>query len=636
MLNLESLDIQKQNIDELEKVEELKNIFPEIFEDGKLNIEKFKNILFDIKDEKTEHYSFNWNGKQDCYKIIKQKSNLTLKVDEDKTIPDGNNVFIEGDNLEVLKLLQTSYHKKIKMIYIDPPYNKDKDFVYSDTWGDTITNYLIQTDQLSDEGYTSTKTSSSGRRHTNWLNMIYPRLWLSRNLLKDDGVIFVSIDDDEVHNLRKVMDEIYGEENFVGQFPRITKKAGKSSNELAVNHDYILAYSKNNEILLNSFEHTDDNFKYSDEYENERGLYKLNQTLDYGSIQYSPSLDYEIELDNKIFIPGNVTKEEMQERQKRNPKSDFCWRWSKELFKFGLENGFIVAKGNRIYTKTYQNAKISKGVNGYFVDLQPRTKSATTLDLLDNKFSNDNSKKDLSKIFDKTVFDYSKPVDLIKYLVFLGTNEEDIILDFFAGSGTTAHAVMELNQDDEKDGKIGNRKYILVQLPETTEKNSEAFKNNYKKISEITKARIKKVIEKLDYKDGFKSYKLDSSNFQVFKELKKRPNDSFEDIVKMLKMSVFNKNIFAQNAKEIDIVYEVGLKNGFSLSAKNDDTIKLGNYKFIKLFEETREFYFCFADKIELDIAEFIPKDAKLICFDKALDDSTKMNLREKIDLETL
>jgi len=636
LLNLESLDIQEQKINELEKVEELKNIFPEIFEDGKLNLEKFKNILFDIKDEKTEHYSFNWNGKQDCYKIIKQKSNLTLKVDEDKTIPDGNNVFIEGDNLEVLKLLQTSYHKKIKMIYIDPPYNKDKDFVYSDTWGDTITNYLIQTDQLRDEGYTSTKTSSSGRRHTNWLNMIYPRLWLSRNLLKDDGVIFVSIDDDEVANLRKVMDEIYGEENFVGQFPRVTKKAGKSSDELAVNHDYVLAYSKNNEILLNSFEHTDDNFKYSDEYENERGLYKLNQTLDYGSIQYSPSLDYEIELDNKIFIPGNVTKEEMQERQKRNPKSDFCWRWSKELFKFGLENGFIVAKGNRIYTKTYQNAKISKGVNGYFVDLQPRTKSATTLDLLDNKFSNDNSKKDLSKIFDKTVFDYSKPVDLIKYLVFLGTNEEDIILDFFAGSGTTAHAVMELNQDDEKDGKIGNRKYILVQLPEATEKNSEAFKNNYKKISDITKARIKKVIEKLDYKDGFKSYKLDSSRFQVFKELKKRPNDSFEDIVKMLKMSVFNKNIFTQNAKEIDIVYEVGLKNGFSLSAKNDDTIKLGNYKFIKLFEETREFYFCFADKIELDIAEFIPKDAKLICFDKALDDSTKMNLKEKIDLETL
>ena len=252
------------------------------------------------------------------------------------------------------------------------------------------------------------------------------------------------------------------------------------------------------------------------------------------------------------------------------------------------------------------------------------------------EFLNATSTKALREILDGQFFDYPKSVELLKILIKQSSSENDIILDFFAGSGTTAHAVMELNQDDEKDGKVGNRKYILVQLPEATEKNSEAFKNNYKKISDITKARIKKVIEKLDYKDGFKSYKLDSSNFQVFKELKKRPNDSFEDIVKMLKMSVFNKNIFAQNAKEIDIVYEVGLKNGFSLSAKYDDTIKLGNYKSIKLFEETKEFYFCFADKIELDIAEFIPKDAKLICFDKALDDSTKMNLKEKIDLETL
>ena len=635
MLNLESQNIQNQKIKELEQVQELKNIFPEIFEDGKLNIEKFKNILFDSKDDKTEHYSFNWNGKQECYKIIKEKSNATLKIDNDKTIPDGENVFIEGDNLEVLKLLQNSYHKKIKMIYIDPPYNKDKDFVYSDTWGDTITNYLIQTDQLRDEGYTSTKTSSTGRRHTNWLNMIYPRLWLSRNLLKDDGVIFVSIDDDEVHNLRKVMDEIYGEENFVGQFPRITKKAGKSSDELAVNHDYVLVYSKNNEILLNSFAYTDDNFKFSDEYENERGLYKLNQTLDYGSIQYSPSLDYEIELDNKIFIPGNVTKEEMKERQKRNPKSDFCWRWSKELFKFGLENGFIVNKGNRIYTKTYQNATISKELKEYFVDLQPRTKSATTLDLLENKFSNDNSKKDLSKIFDKTVFDYSKPVNLIKYLVFLGTNENDIILDFFAGSGTTAHAVMELNQDDEKAGKVGNRKYILVQLPEATEQNSEAYKAGYTKISDITKERIKRVIKKLDYKEGFKSYRLDNSNFQVFKELKKRPNDSFEDIMKMLKMSVFHENILTQGAKHIDIVYEIGLKNGFSLSAKSEE-IKTGKYSFIKLYEDERAFMFCFDKEIKTDIQEVVPKEAKLICFDKALTDSTKLNLRENIDLETL
>jgi len=209
LIDLESKDIKQQKLDELKK------IFPEIFADETINYDKLKEILDEKIDESSsEHYSFNWNGKKDCYKTIKAKTNATLKVDEDKDIPDGDNVFIEGDNLEVLKLLQNAYHKKIKMIYIDPPYNKDKDFVYKDTWGDTITNYMIQTDQLREEGYTSTKTQSTGRRHTNWLNMIYPRLWLSRNLLKDDGVIFVSIDDDEVANLRKIMDEIYGEENF--------------------------------------------------------------------------------------------------------------------------------------------------------------------------------------------------------------------------------------------------------------------------------------------------------------------------------------------------------------------------------------------------------------------------------------
>lgn len=604
MLNLESLDIQKQNIDELEKVEELKNIFPEIFEDGKLNIEKFKNILFDIKDEKTEHYSFNWNGKQDCYKIIKQKSNLTLKVDEDKTIPDGNNVFIEGDNLEVLKLLQTSYHKKIKMIYIDPPYNKDKDFVYSDTWGDTITNYLIQTDQLSDEGYTSTKTSSSGRRHTNWLNMIYPRLWLSRNLLKDDGVIFVSIDDDEVANLRKVMDEIYGEENFVGQF--IWKKrtgSNDSKNLVSIDHEYLICYAKNEETQLLGMQKEFENYKNPDN--DPLGDWMADNLTCNKTATERPNLYYSI-----TDPVTNITYECNKNR---------VWAYEKNRMQKNIDENKIIfpkdGKGTPMYKRHRSEVKSDK----------------KPISSMLGEFLNATSTKALREILDGQFFDYPKSVELLKILIKQSSSENDIILDFFAGSGTTAHAVMELNLEDD-----GNRKYILVQLPEATEKNSEAYKEGYKKISDITKTRIKKVIDNLDYKDGFKSYKLDSSNFQVFKELKKRPNDSFEDIVKMLKMSVFNKNIFAQNAKEIDIAYEVGLKNGFSLSAKYDDTIKLGNYKSIKLFEETKEFYFCFADKIELDIAEFIPKDAKLICFDKALDDSTKMNLKDKIDLETL
>jgi adenine-specific DNA-methyltransferase len=481
--------MQNQKINELEKVEELRNIFPEIFEDGKLNIEKFKNILFDIKDEKTEHYSFNWNGKQDCYKIIKQKSNHTLKVDDDKTVPDGNNVFIEGDNLEVLKLLQTSYHKKIKMIYIDPPYNKDKDFVYSDTWGDTIINYLIQTDQLREEGYTSTKTSSTGRRHTNWLNMIYPRLWLSRNLLKDDGVIFVSIDDDEVHNLRKVMDEIYGEENFVGSY--IWNKKNVVQNDathLSVNHEYILVYAKNFDIFrFNLLPRNEEQLRrYSNPDNDPKG--------DWTSVALqakSGSSTYEIEFDNGV---------------KWKPVNGTYPRLSKDSL-----------------LKAYKDGRLWFGKDGknvprlkkYLSEVQDGIISSSLL-LPDDVGSTQLAKETLKKLMDNNYFDTPKPINLIKRFLQLSTTENDIILDFFAGSGTTAHAVMELNQEDD-----GNRKYILVQLPEATEQNSEAYKEGYKKISDITKARIKKVIKILDYKDGFKSYRLDNSNFQVFKELKK-------------------------------------------------------------------------------------------------------------------
>jgi len=603
--------MQNQKIKELERVQELKNIFPEIFEDGKLNIEKFKNILFDLKDNKTEHYSFNWSGKKECYKIIKEKSNATLKVDDDKTMQGGDNVFIEGDNLEVLKLLQNAYHKKIKMIYIDPPYNKDRDFVYSDTWGDTITNYLIQTDQLRDEGYTSSKTSSVGRRHTNWLNMIYPRLLLSRNLLKDDGVIFVSIDNDEIHNLRKVMDEIYGEENFVEQI--IWKRRATPPNDRVIgrNHEYILIYAKRIEDLKLYLQPRSEklNSQYDNPDHDPRGKWTSSDLSANGKgNRLAESCIFPI-------LNPNDNKE-------YNPPKNKCWLYNETKIKQLINDG-------RIGFRKQSGAPFLKR---YLSEVRDGSTLPTII--TDGGFSSD-SAKELRELFDNDYFDFPKPVNLLKKILLAGTIENDIILDFFAGSGTTAHAVMELNQEDEKEGKIGNRKYILVQLPEATDENSEAYKAGYKKISDITKERIKRVIKKLDYKDGFKSYRLDSSNFQVFKELKKRPNDSFEDIMKMLKMSVFNENILTQGAKHLDIVYEIGLKNGFSLSAKNE-AIQTEKYSFIKLFEENREFYFCFDKEIKTDIQKFIPKEAKLICFDKALTDSTKLNLRENIDLETL
>ena len=593
-MTLESLDIQQQ------KLKELQNIFPEIFEDGKINHKKLKMILGDSVDESSEHYSFSWHGKRECYQTIKSKTNATLKVDSDNSIPNGDNVFIEGDNLEVLKLLQLSYHKKVKMIYIDPPYNKDKDFVYSDTWGDSIQNYLLQTDQLRDEGYTTSKTNSTGRRHTNWLNMIYPRLWLSRNLLKDDGVIFVSIDDDEVHNLRKIMDEIYGEENFVGQFIWQKKKGGgNDSKYVAIEHEYIIMYSKYKDKLENLSQNFTKEYakRYSEKDNN--GKYFWDTFKRKSGKQYYP-----------ITCPDGTV---VEFDDNNNPLS---WLRSEARFFKDLEEGEVKFEKN------------SNGWSIFFKQRMPKGKTPRSL-LLDYGTTSYGS-SELLGFFKKELFQNPKPSTLLKLLIEIGTDKDDIILDFFAGSGTTAHAVMSLNQEDG-----GNRKYILVQLPESTNEKREAYKAGYKKISDITKERLKRVIKKLDYKDGFKSFYLDNSNFQIFKEVKKRPNESYEAIEKMLKMSMFHENILTQGAKELDIVYEIGLKNGFSLSAEIDE-ISSSNYSFITLSEEERVFYFCFDKVITEEIAHDIPNGARLICYEKALTTNVKLNLRESLDLEVL
>jgi len=607
LLHVESQDIALEKIEALTQSKELQNIFPEIFEDGSLNLEKLKTILFDYKAPKTEHYSFSWNGKQECYKIIKEKSSATLKRDEDEEIPKGNNVFIEGDNLEVLKLLQNAYHKQIKMIYIDPPYNKNKDFIYKDSWSDSMINYLMQTDQLREEGYTSTKTQSSGRRHTNWLNMMYPRLWLSRNLLKDDGVIFVSIDDDEVHNLRKIMDEIYGEDNFVAQI--VWERAFSPKNDakyFSENHDYILVYAKKIEYFkIEKLKRSDESTKrYKNLDNDERGDW-LSGDLTVKT--YSEKYDYPIQTPSGDII---------------NPTKGRCWGVSKDKFQ-------ELVADNRIWFGNEGNnvPRLKRFLSEVQEGMVP-----TTLWKHTEVGHNQEGRQELKELFDgKGFFDGPKPIRLIKRILELSnTKNNDLILDFFAGSGTTAHAVMAQNREDG-----GNRRYIAVQLPEATDEKSEAYKAGYSKISAITKERIKRAMKKLDYKEGFKSYYLDTSNFQIFEEVKKQPGMSFEAIEKQLRMSMFHENILTQGAKELDIVYEIGLKNGFSLSA-DYEVFEKEPYRFVKLFETERAFYFCFNKNIQGDIINALPQNAKLICYDKALNDSTKLNLRENLELETL
>ncbi len=283
-----------------------------------------------------------------------------------------------------------------------------------------------------------------------------------------------------------------------------------------------------------------------------------------------------------------------------------------------FDRGEVVKVGNGLQRKYYlEYAKTTRKTDTTWWDDNLYTSSATTK---------------LKSLMDGDYFTNPKHIDLIKRMLELSTNEDDIILDFFAGSGTTAHAIMELNQEDTESA---NRKYILIQLPEATDEKSEAYKNGYKKISDITKERLKRVITKLDYKDGFKSFYLDDSNFQIFKEIKKRPNESLEDIEKEFKKDMFCEDVLTKGYKELDLVYEVGLKNGFSLSAKTEE-IKTDKYNFMRLFEEDREFWFCFDKEIQNDIVKDIPDDAKLICYEKALDDSVKLNLHTNVDLETL
>ena len=534
-LKMHSLDGVQRNIELIGKL--FPNAITEVKRNGKvehaIDFDVLRQELSDsIVEGREERYQFTWPDKKKAMLAANAPITATLRpvvtdsVGKDGTPGgfDSENLYIEGDNLEVLKLLQETYLGKVKMIYIDPPYNTGNDFVYEDDFAQSTEDYMGNSGQYDEEGNRMvTNTESNGRFHTDWLNMIYPRLKLAKDLLAEDGVIFISIDDNEIENSLKVCSEVFGKENYLACFPRVTKKAGKTTEAIARNHDYLLSYAKSSAVKLYLPSHTDDGFKFSDEFIDTRGKYKLNQTLDYDSLQYSASLDYPITVKGKTFYPGQ-SYEKYLERQKGNhARADWAWRWSKELFEFGLKNGFIVIKDyeshSRIYTKTYQNCKIVKKGNGFQLEYMERTKAISTLEFIENEYSNDNSKKNITQVFDAAVFDYSKPVELLKTITSYATSTSDVVLDFFSGSATTAHAVMKLNAEDG-----GHRKFIMVQLPEKTDEKSEAYKAGYKNICEIGKERIRRAGRKIkedagltaptDLDIGFRCLRLDSSNME--------------------------------------------------------------------------------------------------------------------------
>ena len=597
----ETLNLTEENL------ENLKKLFPPVFSEGKIDFGKLKILLGDEIDERVEKYNFSWAGKSDSFKNIQTTTKGTLisdkedSVDFDKT----KNVFIEGDNLEVLKLLQKSYQNKIKMIYIDPPYNTGKDFVYKDNFKDSIKNYEKITGQVDEEGNrTDTNKETNGRFHSDWLTMMYPRLYLAKNLLKEDGVIFVSIDDHEVHNLRKIMDDIFGEENFVGEFAwRKKAGAGADSKMFFRQHEYILLYSKNSDILNELYQPLTE--KQKKEYSNPDNDLRGNWApTDLGS----PAHDND---PKRIYI---VTSP-------RSKKFKKCWSYTKENFENLIKEDLIWwGKDGNSMPKRKRFLSDKKGLTPWswinFCLTSEGKKNIIDLDL--------------------KIFDYPKPVSLIKHFIQIGSSQEDIILDFFAGSGTTAHAVLDLN----KDG--GNKKFICVQLPEKTDEKSEAYKTGYKTISEISKERIRRVIERIKKEDkekakemdlGFKVFKLAKSNYKIWEGYE---GGDKEELLEQ--MELFQSPLVA-GYKRIDLIYEVLIKElGYSLNSEIKEIKEIKSNKIFKISDGDKFFYICLDDKIkEMTIKDLkLNKEIMFVCLDESLDDSQKINLSLKINLRSI
>ncbi len=563
----------------MENIEKLRVLFPDIFSEGKIDFEALEAVLGEYVEREDERYNFTWNGKSKARRIAQTPSTGTLRPtpEESKDWNTTQNLYIEGDNLEVLKLLQKPYHKQVKMIYIDPPYNTGKDFVYKDNFKDNIKNYLEQTGQVDSEGNKlSTNSDTSGRYHSNWLNMIYPRLKLARNLLRDDGVIFISIDDNEVANLRKVCDEIFGEENFVGNICHKARASISNDKIISSNHNHILFYAKNLNTLFSNRKMIGldpDLTGFSNPDNDERGPWK-------------PS---------PVDGPGGA--------KKGNPYYEFMgvegyFRYSKKTMEEKYKDNLIIKTSNGLQQKYFlSQAKKSRKTDTTWWDDGGLTSTAT---------------RHLQKLMNDKSFDTPKPVELIIRMLKLTTfdNSEAVILDFFSGSATTAHAVMQLNAEDG-----GNRRYIMVQLPEPTDEKSEAFKAGYKSIAEIGKERIRRAGEKIvdELKGaatsvaednatkvaspdvGFKVFKLDSSNIKAW-------DPDYEDIEKSLWDTVDN---IKEDRTETDLLYEILLKYGLDLTLPIEELELSGKKVYVV---GLGSLVICLDKQITLDVVEEIAK----------------------------
>lgn len=603
-LKMMSMDKVQVNIEKIRAL--FPNAVTEVLRDGMVTLavdfDVLKQELADtLIDDRELRYQFTWPDKQKAILRANEPNNKTLRpcMEESVNFDTTQNLYIEGDNLEVLKLLQETYLGKIKMIYIDPPYNTGNDFVYNDDFSQDSDEYLENSGQLDEQGNRLFhNTESNGRFHTDWLNMIYPRLKLAKDLLSDDGVIFISIDDNEQGNLKKVCDEIFGESNFIAQFTIIVKTEGRRYGGIAKTHEYVFAYSKSNEnLVLNEIEVEGKNFHYKDEI----GGFNLQELRNQNARAFNsinrPNLRYPFYVDHnnpdefgfcKVYLEYREGLSEVYPITVNGFKS--VWRWGKNEKAKEKICDLIARRGSdgiiRIYQKMRKLTEMPKTV------------------LIDKNFISIRGTREIQEILGLGVFDFPKPVKLLELFTKIGSSDDCTILDFFSGSATTAHAVMKLNAEDG-----GNRKFIMVQLPEVCDEKSEAYKAGYKNICEIGKERIRRAGAKIKTESGltvqnldigFRVFKLDSSNMQ---DVYYKPEEYSQTMLYDLQDNI------KPDRTALDLLFQVMLELGKPLSAKISQKVIAGKSVFNV---DDGDLIACFEDNITAEVVTEIAKEKPL------------------------
>jgi len=607
-----------------ERLDKLKELFPDLFtNENKLNTEELKKLVEPDSISETERYEFRWFGKSNAKRNAFTPSNATLIYDEERSVnpAESENLIIEGENLEVLKLLSAAYREKIKCIYIDPPYNTGKDFVYSDNFTQDKKAYWEDAEVIEDGLRIDTNTETDGRYHSNWLNMMYSRLLVARQLLREDGVIFISIDDNEVHHLRKLCDEVFGESNFMANIVWQKKYAATNDAKgFSPMHDHIIVYRKSVEFERNLLERTvEQNKPYVNDDNDGKGLWRSDNLL---VKSFSQSGVFPIKNPNTNF--------------EYFPPEGSSWRGSKDTLKRWLDE-------NRIFFG--KDGKGAPQLKRYLREVQ-QGRVPTTWWNFQEVGHNDSANKEMQNLFEsKTPFDTPKPTKLLKQIFKIASNENDIVLDFFAGSGTTGHAIFDLNKEFGT-----SRKFILVQLPEIVKEKDPHYVSKYRKVSDVTIERNKRVVEKIieskkaeqpdlfteENKEenlkglGFKVFKLAKSNFPRV-DFAPDPTKTDAENVELLKKYIAEKEAQLVNAfNREELLTEILLKKGFNLNFTTEQQSEFTKNEILLAKDSEKETLICLDVTIAPETVEYFKtnKDQKFICLERALDTTKKYNLK--------